>query len=78
MKLKFVLQKSIPTIDPTIWNALLKRLLSVSIRSHVKNNNSRFWTVEIIFYETPLKSKHHREQGKYHLEKLQIRNFFPN
>lgn len=58
-------QKSIPTIDPTVWNALLKRLLSVSIRSHVKNNNSRFWTVEIIFYETPLKSKHHREQGKY-------------
>lgn len=58
------LQKSIPTIDPTVWNALTKRLLSVSIRSHVRNNNSRFWTVEIIFFETPLKSKHHREQGK--------------
>lgn len=58
-------KKSLPTIDPNVWNALIKRLLSVSIRSHIKNNNNRFWTVEIIFYETPLKSKHQREQGKY-------------
>lgn len=56
--------KSLPTIDTHVWNALIKRLLSVSIRSHIKNNHSRFWSVEIIFFETPLKSKHHREQGQ--------------
>lgn len=56
-------QKSLPTIEPNVWNALMNRLLSVSIRSHIKN--SRSWTVEIIFYETPLKSKHQREQGEF-------------
>lgn len=47
----------------------MKRLLSVSIRSHVRSNFSRHWTVEIIFYETPLKSKHHREKGKKYMRK---------
>lgn len=48
----------------------MKRLLSVSIRSHIKN--SRFWIVEIIFYETPLKSKHQREQGKIDFEEKSL------
>lgn len=55
--------KTIPTIHKTIWTALTKRLLSVSLRTQSKNNFG-FWTVELIFYETPLKSKHNREQGQ--------------
>lgn len=30
----------------------------------MKSNHSRFWTVEIIFFETPLKSKNHNEHGQ--------------
>lgn len=42
----------------------MKRLLSVAIRSQInKNNHSRLWTVELVFFGTPLQSTHHREQG---------------
>lgn len=56
--------KVVPTIDKVVWNALTKRLLSVALRKQVKSNHSGHWTAELIFYETPLKSKHHREQGQ--------------
>lgn len=56
--------KSVPSIDKTVWNALTKRLLSVALRRQVKSNQSSHWTAELIFFETPLKSKHHREQGQ--------------
>lgn len=55
--------RTMPNIDKNVWNALAKRLLSVSLRKQVKSNHSGFWTAELIFYETPLKSKHHRERG---------------
>lgn len=54
----------LPVIEKSVWNALQKRLLSVSIRCQVKNNHSRYWTVEMVFFSTPLQSRHHREQGK--------------
>lgn len=57
-------QKNVPVIDARIRAALTKRLLSVSIRSHIRNNHIRCWTVEIIFFKSPLRSKHHREQSK--------------
>lgn len=42
----------------------MKRLLSVAIRSQInKNNHSRLWTIELVFFGTPLQSTHHREQG---------------
>ncbi|KAI4459735.1 mediator complex subunit [Holotrichia oblita] len=44
------------------WRALLKRLLSVSIRVHSKGN-SKTWMVEFVFYSTPLPSTHPKEQG---------------
>lgn len=56
--------KAVPNIDKTVWNALTKRLLSVALRKQVKSNHSGHWAAELIFYETPLKSKHHREQGQ--------------
>lgn len=51
-----------PIIEKSVWNALQKRLLSVSLRSQMKNN-SRYWTIEMVFFGTPLQSTHHREQG---------------
>lgn len=57
--------KNLPTIEKVVWEALTKRLLSISLRTQYKsNNNNNFWMAELIFYETPLKSKHHREQSQ--------------
>lgn len=46
------------------WTALLKRLLSVSIRS-ITRGNGHFWAVEFVMYGTPVASTniHSREQG---------------
>ncbi|XP_050305905.1 mediator of RNA polymerase II transcription subunit 14 [Anthonomus grandis grandis] len=44
------------------WFALLKRLLSVSIRV-VGKNNAKSWMVELVFYSSPLTSTHAKEQG---------------
>lgn len=55
---------SSPVISKVVWNALMKRLLTVAIRSQInKNNHSRLWTIELVFFGTPLQSTHHREQG---------------
>ncbi|XP_052862208.1 mediator of RNA polymerase II transcription subunit 14 isoform X2 [Anopheles cruzii] len=54
----------VPPIDKQVWNALLKRLLSVSVRAQVnKSNQTRLWTTELVFYGSPLPSLHHKEQG---------------
>ena len=54
----------VPPIDKQVWNALLKRLLSVSVRAQVnKSNQTRLWTMELVFYGSPLPSLHHKEQG---------------
>ncbi|XP_065205637.1 mediator of RNA polymerase II transcription subunit 14 [Planococcus citri] len=46
------------------WIALMKRLLSVSIRSIFKGNG-HFWAVEFVMYGTPIATanSHSREQG---------------
>lgn len=54
----------VPKIEKDVWNALLGRLLSVSVRAQVnKGNQTRLWTTELVFYGTPLPSTHHKEQG---------------
>lgn len=54
-----------PVVDPDVWNALMKRLLSVAIRSQFNiNKHNRVWTIELVFFGTPLQSGHHREQGQ--------------
>ncbi|XP_058828466.1 mediator of RNA polymerase II transcription subunit 14 [Topomyia yanbarensis] len=55
---------SVPKIEKDVWNALLRRLLSVSVRAQInKGNQTRLWTTELVFYGTPLPSTHHKEQG---------------
>ncbi|XP_058460254.1 mediator of RNA polymerase II transcription subunit 14 [Malaya genurostris] len=55
---------SVPKIEKEVWNALLRRLLSVSVRAQInKGNQTRLWTTELVFYGTPLPSTHHKEQG---------------
>uniref|UniRef100_A0A8D8N5P3 Mediator of RNA polymerase II transcription subunit 14 n=2 Tax=Culex pipiens TaxID=7175 RepID=A0A8D8N5P3_CULPI len=55
---------SVPRIEKDVWNALLRRLLSVSVRAQVnKGNQTRLWTTELVFYGSPLTSAHHKEQG---------------
>ncbi|XP_055533102.1 mediator of RNA polymerase II transcription subunit 14 [Wyeomyia smithii] len=55
---------NVPKIEKDVWNALLRRLLSVSVRAQInKGNQTRLWTTELVFYGTPLPSTHHREQG---------------
>jgi mediator of RNA polymerase II transcription subunit 14 len=44
------------------WLALLKRLLSVSIR--VQGKATKSWMAEFVFYGSPLASTHPKEQGK--------------
>ncbi|KAJ8973061.1 hypothetical protein NQ317_018789 [Molorchus minor] len=44
------------------WHALLKRLLSASIRVLIKGV-LKSWMVEFVFYSTPLSSTHPKEQG---------------
>lgn len=46
----------------SVWHALLKRLLSVSIRVQGKGM-AKTWTVEFVFYGSPLSSSHPKEQG---------------
>jgi mediator of RNA polymerase II transcription subunit 14 len=53
-----------PTIEERVWTALLKRILSVSVRAQFnKINQTRIWTVEFVFFGTPLPSSHSKEQG---------------
>uniref|UniRef100_A0A1I8PUW4 Mediator of RNA polymerase II transcription subunit 14 n=1 Tax=Stomoxys calcitrans TaxID=35570 RepID=A0A1I8PUW4_STOCA len=55
---------NMPTIEPHVWKDLMKRLLSISIRSQMnKNNQIRVWVVEFVFFSTPLQSTHAKEQG---------------
>jgi mediator of RNA polymerase II transcription subunit 14 len=52
-------------VTKTIYAALMKRLLSISIRSQVnKSNLPRVWLLELIFYSTPLQSTYYKEQGQ--------------
>ena len=44
------------------WHALLKRLLSVSIRV-LSKGVMKSWMTEFVFYATPLASTHPKEQG---------------
>lgn len=43
------------------WRALLKRLLSASVRV-IGKNNVKSWLVEFVFYSTPIVSAHAKEQ----------------
>ncbi|XP_029175199.1 mediator of RNA polymerase II transcription subunit 14 isoform X3 [Nylanderia fulva] len=57
----------LPAPSPTIatssaWHALLKRLLSVSIRVQGKGM-AKTWMVEFVFFGSPLSSSHPKEQG---------------
>lgn len=45
-----------------VWNALLKRLLSVAIRVQAKGM-AKSWMAEFVFYGSPLSSSHPKEQG---------------
>lgn len=57
--------KTLPVIEKPIWEALTRRLLSVALRTQFRSNNNKdFWMAELIFFDTPLKSKHNREQGQ--------------
>lgn len=52
-----------PEIGQTLaWHALLKRLLSVSIRVQSKGM-LKSWMTEFVFYSTPLSSINPKEQG---------------
>lgn len=79
----------LPAPSPTIasgsaWQALLKRLLSVSIRVQGKGM-AKTWMAEFVFYSSPLNSGHPKEQGnnyetlrKNEKSKWQIFFFFFN
>ncbi|KAL1505868.1 hypothetical protein ABEB36_005326 [Hypothenemus hampei] len=45
------------------WLALLKRVLSVSIRVTINNGGIKNWLVEFVFYSSPLTSTHAKEQA---------------
>lgn len=56
---------NMPKIDNSVWNALMRRLLSVAVRSQInKTNQIRIWVIELVFHSTPLHSNHHKEQGQ--------------
>ena len=64
-------------ISKSIFSALMKRLLSISIRTQFSKPNvtDRSWIVELIFNSTPLQSNHPKEQGNrravyFHYEML--------
>ncbi|XP_049820505.1 mediator of RNA polymerase II transcription subunit 14 isoform X2 [Aethina tumida] len=62
--LKFI-QLPPPTAEigqSAAWHALLKRLLSASVRVLIKGV-LKSWLVEFVFYSTPLSSTHPKEQG---------------
>ncbi|XP_001354245.3 mediator of RNA polymerase II transcription subunit 14 isoform X1 [Drosophila pseudoobscura] len=53
-----------PRIEPHVWDDLMRRVLSISVRSQTnKNSQVRIWVVEFVFYSTPLQSCHPKEQG---------------
>lgn len=52
-------------VSKSVYNALLKRLLSISIRVQInKPNQMRLWILELIFYSTDLQSFNYKEQGQ--------------
>lgn len=52
-------------VTKSIYSALMKRLISISIRSQVnKSNLPRVWLLELIFFSTPLQSAFYKEQGQ--------------
>lgn len=64
-------------VTKPIYNALMKRLLSISIRTQFTKPNvtDRSWIIELVFYSTPLQSSHPKEQGNrrsvyFHYEML--------
>lgn len=64
--LKFI-QLPPPTAEigqSAAWHALLKRLLSASVRVLIKGV-LKSWLVEFVFYSTPLSSTHPKEQGTF-------------
>lgn len=52
-------------VTKTVYSALMKRILSISIRSQFPRTQSsgRTWSLEIIFNSTPLQSTSTKEQG---------------
>lgn len=55
---------ALPKIEPHVWDDLMRRVLSISVRSQTnKNSQVRIWVVEFVFYSTPLKSTHQKELG---------------
>jgi mediator of RNA polymerase II transcription subunit 14 len=54
------------------WHALLKRLLSASIRV-LSKGMLKSWMTEFVFYSTPLTSLHPKEQGKEEVHSAQDR-----
>lgn len=64
-------------VTKPIYAALMKRLLSISIRTQFTKPNvtDRSWLAELIFHSTPLQSSHPKEQGNrravyFHYEML--------
>lgn len=64
-------------VTKPIYAALMKRILSISIRTQFTKPNvtDRSWLVELIFYSNPLQSEHPKEQGNrravyFHYEML--------
>lgn len=64
-------------VTKPIYNALMKRLLSIAVRTQFTKPNvtDRSWIVELIFNGTPLQSLHPKEQGNrravyFHYEML--------
>jgi len=60
-------------VSPTSlgWTALMKRMLSVSIRSIVRDNGYS-WAVEFVMYGTPIATSntHSRDQGELRVTEL--------
>lgn len=55
---------ALPKIEPHVWDDLMRRVLSISVRSQTnKNSQVRIWVVEFVFYSTPLQSTHQKELG---------------
>lgn len=53
-----------PAVTTDVWNSLMKRLLSTTIRLHSnRHNQTRSWTAELVFFSTPLTSTMNKEQG---------------
>ena len=55
---------ALPKIESHVWDDLMRRVLSISVRSQTnKNSQVRIWVVEFVFYSTPLQSTHQKELG---------------